>query len=82
MFLRLLLVRLKFGLGILISVYGFANNILNKFGRVSILLHILVIFSHSKSINCQLLQILVALLTKDLIRSILYSAGAKLPHLL
>ena len=35
---RLLLVRAEFGTGILISVYGFANNISNNFDRIPILL--------------------------------------------
>ena len=43
---------------------------------------ILVIFSHSRNNNCRLLQILIALLTNDLIKFILYLVGAKLLHLL
>ena len=35
---RLLLVRAEFGTGILISVYGFVNNIPNNFDRIPILL--------------------------------------------
>ena len=34
---RLLLVRAEFGIGILISIYGFANDILNNFDRIPIL---------------------------------------------
>ena len=52
---RLLLVKAEFGIGNLISVYGFANNIPNNFDRIPILL---LHFGNFLTLNEQYLSIL------------------------
>ena len=77
-----MLVRVEFGIRFLMSINGFANNISNSFGRITILLQHFGNFLTLKKQQLSIAAILIALLTNDLMKIILYLEGAKLLHLL